>query len=203
MNTLKTMMKAMSKARKQLILFAAGLIAAVGLTALASGVTLPNTFSNGTVADATQVNANFQAVQTAVNDNNSRITSLEGITIGGGISGSSLQTLASGANYIYVNVPLSPSRNLLCQVTATLDDRSGPNTDTTSTLKVAVKTDGIDGSIVWDGTALPDGPTHPTATDIEVIHLTAGSTYYFGCLVYAWGDFAGDSVYCKATWVCR
>ena len=35
------------------------------------------TFTNGTVADANQVNANFQALRTAVNDNDTRIASLE------------------------------------------------------------------------------------------------------------------------------
>jgi hypothetical protein len=37
-------------------------------------LTVPNTFTNGTVADADQVNANFAAAETAVNDNDSRIT---------------------------------------------------------------------------------------------------------------------------------
>ena len=36
-----------------------------------------NTFTNGSVADADEVNANFDAVRTAVNDNDTRITALE------------------------------------------------------------------------------------------------------------------------------
>lgn len=45
--------------------------------ALASEVTIPNSFTGGTRALATQVNANFSAVATGVNDNNSRIAALE------------------------------------------------------------------------------------------------------------------------------
>jgi hypothetical protein len=45
----------------------------------AGTVTAPNTFVNGTTADADQVNANFDAVETAVNDNDARITTVEGV----------------------------------------------------------------------------------------------------------------------------
>lgn len=44
----------------------------IGL-AYASSVTLPNTFTAGTTASATAVNANFTAVKTAVDDNFSRL----------------------------------------------------------------------------------------------------------------------------------
>jgi hypothetical protein len=40
------------------------------------------TFSNGTVADANDVNANFAAVQTAVDDNDTRLTAVEGAVSG-------------------------------------------------------------------------------------------------------------------------
>lgn len=43
-------------------------------TLLASTVTIPNTFSNGTTADATKVNANFAALAAAVNDNASQVS---------------------------------------------------------------------------------------------------------------------------------
>ncbi len=51
---------------------------ALGLCAIgpvtAGNVTIPNTFSSGTPAVAAEVNANFGALETAVNDNDSRIT---------------------------------------------------------------------------------------------------------------------------------
>ncbi|HIF24386.1 MAG TPA: tail fiber domain-containing protein, partial [Gemmatimonadetes bacterium] len=63
---------------------------AVPLVVVAGTVTLPNTFTNGTVADADQVNANFGAVKTAVDENDGRIT------INAGIASTALGT-ANGA----------------------------------------------------------------------------------------------------------
>ena len=48
----------------------------IPLSAWAGSVALPNTFTNGTVADADEVNANFQALAVAVNDNDGRIGDL-------------------------------------------------------------------------------------------------------------------------------
>ena len=44
----------------------------------ADSVAVPNTFVNGTPVDAAQVNANFDAVEAAVNDNHAQIGSVEG-----------------------------------------------------------------------------------------------------------------------------
>lgn len=57
--------------KKTLILLA---ISLVGTQAWAGSVTVPNTFVDGATASASEVNANFDAVKTAVNDNDSRIT---------------------------------------------------------------------------------------------------------------------------------
>jgi len=43
----------------------------------AAPLTVPNAFTAGTVVSSAQMNANFTAVATAVNDNNTRITALE------------------------------------------------------------------------------------------------------------------------------
>lgn len=50
----------------------------VAMPAAASDLTIPNSFTAGTSAVAAEVNANFTAVETAVDDNDSRITTLEG-----------------------------------------------------------------------------------------------------------------------------
>jgi len=47
-------------------------------SAYATGVTIPNSFSSGTATSAAEMNANFDAVKAAVDDNDSRITTLEG-----------------------------------------------------------------------------------------------------------------------------
>jgi len=43
----------------------------------ATGVTIPNSFSSGTATSAAEMNANFDAVKASVDDNDSRITTLE------------------------------------------------------------------------------------------------------------------------------
>ena len=50
---------------------------AVPVVVVAGTITLPHAFVNGEVADANQVNANFDAVKTAVDDNDSRITAAQ------------------------------------------------------------------------------------------------------------------------------
>jgi len=57
------------------------MLLAVPLVVAAGTVSVPNTFVNGEVADADQVNANFDAVETAVNDNDALITALETDTV--------------------------------------------------------------------------------------------------------------------------
>ena len=50
---------------------------AVGSIALASEVEIPNTFTAGSAAVAAEVNANFTAVKTAVDDNHATIETLQ------------------------------------------------------------------------------------------------------------------------------
>jgi len=47
--------------------------------AIAEEITIPNTFTNGTVADADEVNANFAAVEVGVDDNAADIDALQAI----------------------------------------------------------------------------------------------------------------------------
>ncbi len=56
---------------------ATGISLAIGIAAIAGPITTPNTFTAGTPARAAEVNANFSAVASAVNDNDARIGALE------------------------------------------------------------------------------------------------------------------------------
>ncbi len=58
------------------VLLGMSLIGFVG-QATAGSVTIPNSFSSGTPAVAAEVNDNFSAVKTAVDDNDSRLTAIE------------------------------------------------------------------------------------------------------------------------------
>lgn len=65
------------RAVRRLALVVAGLACVAPVALVASGVAIPNAFSNNTVADATQMNANFAAVKTAIDDNDTRIARIE------------------------------------------------------------------------------------------------------------------------------
>jgi hypothetical protein len=69
---------------------AASLAVAAPVALFASDVTIPNSFTNGTVADADAVNANFAAVEAAVDDNDARLSSVESAS---GTQASELTTL--------------------------------------------------------------------------------------------------------------
>ena len=56
-------------------------VAAIPLAVAAGTVAVPHNFIDGTPALADQVNANFDAVETAVNDNDSRMTAVEGALV--------------------------------------------------------------------------------------------------------------------------
>lgn len=62
---------------KQWIMAAAGMLALYGGVAMAGQVGTMNTFTAGSPAVAADVNANFTAQTSAINDNNTRITAIE------------------------------------------------------------------------------------------------------------------------------
>lgn len=64
-----------SRARRRIALMAALIL--VPLAAWGSSVSVPYVFTNGTIADADEVNANLQALANAVNDNDSRLSTNE------------------------------------------------------------------------------------------------------------------------------
>jgi hypothetical protein len=70
------------KSKISLLGLTAGLGMALSTALIAGSVTLPNSFTAGTPARASEVNANFSAVATAVNDNHNRITAIESLVAG-------------------------------------------------------------------------------------------------------------------------
>lgn len=70
----------------------------IGYPIAALAITLPHTFVNGTLADAEQVNANFDAIVTAIDDN-PPLTSIDGLT-GGTLSSDVVVTGSIQANAI-------------------------------------------------------------------------------------------------------
>ncbi|HHS83834.1 MAG TPA: hypothetical protein ENK38_02780 [Gammaproteobacteria bacterium] len=62
---------------KKIAYFAGGIAVAVSMATIAGSFTAPNTFTSGTTISSADMNANFAAVKTAVDDNDARITTLE------------------------------------------------------------------------------------------------------------------------------
>jgi len=79
------------------ITLTAGLILSVSTTAFAADVTIPNTFTAGSPAVAADVNANFSAVKTAVDDNNARVTT-NSTNITNATNGISANTASAATN---------------------------------------------------------------------------------------------------------
>jgi len=55
----------------------AGLLVVLAASAWAATISVPHTFTNGTIADADEVNANFDVLVTELNDQDTRIGNLE------------------------------------------------------------------------------------------------------------------------------
>lgn len=94
-----------SRARRR-IAFMATLVL-VPLGAWGSSVSVPYVFTNGTIADADEVNANLQALANAVNDNDARVSTLDTIGVLYGIasydaSGTGTATVSCPANRVLV-----------------------------------------------------------------------------------------------------
>ena len=64
---------------------------------IGSAYTITNTFSSGTTAVASQVNANFSAAKTAIDDNDSRITALEAVDTSAELRGVLTDETGTGA----------------------------------------------------------------------------------------------------------
>jgi hypothetical protein len=105
---------------------AVGAAFATPITLVASSVSVSHTFSNGTVADADEVNANFSDVKTAVDDNDSRLSALEATVSGLQLSGSGIveptRFSCVPSDWSYASSSTNPTT--LCTATVTLAHRS-------------------------------------------------------------------------------
>ena len=74
------------------------LVSVIVTQAWAGNVTVPNTFVNGTTASADEVNANFDSIETAVNDNDTRINNIRSINVyvNGVTRGAFIESLSTG-----------------------------------------------------------------------------------------------------------
>ena len=89
------------------------------------------TFTNGTTADADEVNANFEAIRAAVNDNDTRITTLEGAS-----APIDIDSYAVGTRRGFVTIPANGTVDIQPPANETWLIRSLTGTPTGSNTRV-------------------------------------------------------------------
>ena len=87
----------MNKLTKTLVAIATLIFASASV---ASTLSIPNSFSSGATTSAAEMNSNFSAVKAAVDDNDTRITALEGGSSAPVFQGFSSATVAGNAGII-------------------------------------------------------------------------------------------------------
>ena len=92
---------------------ALALLAATPVTVYAAAVTGLTIFANGTIADADQMNANFSAVATAVDDNHVRINTLEALPDQQCASGDFATGIDASGNLLCAAPPPPPSISIV------------------------------------------------------------------------------------------
>ena len=148
----------------------ATVLASSSMLANASSVTIPNTFTSGSSAVAADVNANFDALATSVNDNDSRVTVNE--------SAITANTTTSGNNAAAVTANTTSISN---NTTAATSNSAGVSTNTsgvaTNLSSIGVNNTAINGnaaSIGTNSTAIGVNATNITTNVTDIANLQPG-----------------------------
>ena len=96
----------MNKLTKTLVAIATLIYASASV---ASTLSIPNTFSSGAATSAAEMNSNFSAVKAAVDDNDTRITALEGGSSAPVFQGFSSATVAGNAGIVGLQLACNSS----------------------------------------------------------------------------------------------
>ena len=96
----------MNKLTKTLVAIATLIYASASV---ASTLSIPNTFNSGAATSAAEMNSNFSAVKAAVDDNDTRITALEGGSSAPVFQGFSSATVAGNAGIIGLQLACNSS----------------------------------------------------------------------------------------------
>ena len=96
----------MNKFTKTLVAIATLIYASASV---ASTLSIPNTFSSGAATSAAEMNSNFSAVKAAVDDNDTRITALEGGSSAPVFQGFSSATVAGNAGIVGLQLACNSS----------------------------------------------------------------------------------------------
>lgn len=126
---------------------------------LGSTYTITNTFSSGTTAVASQVNANFSAAKTAIDDNDSRITTVEALFTGSDAN-TALALAANGANCSAGSYPLgvtaAGAAESCTDATTEIDAVVATKSAATSTDNAVARFDSTAGDVQNSGVLISD-----------------------------------------------
>jgi len=123
----------------------------IGGGARAGQLTIPNSFTSGTAASAADVNANFTAVETAVNDNDTRLTGMPGIEYRYDSSGTSLTAAYSNAGAQSITVSAPAAGYIHVQLSGTMNQYE----DTYAYVGIGITTTTVlSGSDIWTGSSV-------------------------------------------------
>lgn len=161
------------------LLLILGVVVAQPLPALATGCSVPNVFSNGTTADANQVNANFSALVNCGNN-------IDNTNIGGnGIYASQIKPTTTGQGTFGGAIGYTFNPNAVGQVSLTITNAASPTVDyldvqsSTGTKYLSVDKNGVlntngapvfGGVPTWTG-AIPVAQGGTGATSLSAAHI--------------------------------
>ena len=118
-------------------------------------------------------------------------------------------TLASGDNYLFPAAAFTPAASGHCLVIASAQVETGDGAQNTSegtyvrTARDAGGTRVDDGTDGFDLPPIPVNGHYSTVTVSHVWPVSAGVETAFGCYVRASGDFVGDALQCRVSYMCE
>lgn len=150
-------------------------------SAVGSQVGTLNAFTNGTVANADEVNQNFTDIQTAVNDNDTRITALEGAGgPGQRILGQGIQPGASSSLFgIYGQSGSSGFADVVAPTNGSLSALTVKARATLAAGSSITVTVLVNGSPSASSVTLTDANGTTLVTDPTVVNVSAGDLVQF------------------------
>lgn len=162
---------------------------------IGSAYTITNTFSSGTTAVASQVNANFSAAKTAIDDNDSRITALEAVDTSAELRGVLTDETGTGAAVFAggaigaatATTASSGDNDTSVATTAFVQTELATKSAASSTDNAVVRFDGTAGDEQNSGVTISD--TNDLTVPGDITSGTSGAT----CLILRDSDDAGNS----------
>jgi len=184
----------MNKLTKTLVAIAALIFASASV---ASTLSIPNSFSSGAATSAAEMNSNFSAVKAAVDDNDTRITALEGGSSAPVFQGFSSGTVdgAGGIIGMQAACDTSFSGSKICSSVEFTNStyKQVSLSGTAWLLPVLQRTTGSSSSSD-DGFTTDQGSGYSSATDRpERVFTCNGATRYNGLTVSSTGGFDSES----------